>query len=443
MSPSSRHRTRRDGNVVVENYRIVLPIALFLTAITTLLFPTAAIYGGPTFASIDRFVLGLLEGLLLPSAMSGISQLTPVDKRATSSSILIAGCYLGSAIAYISATILFSHPVVDVLTSSSSDASVWPYVFYVNGILSLILLLASKSQFDNFSWLAFPSSTSGQGSANQTPTTPSSSQSSIFQTTVDVVADIKNLVIDTINVGKATISSTSGRAIIAAQIGQGALLYSIASWGPLYIEQVVGSVSSAAAGTAAAESGSQAAAVTAAAAAAAAALIVPQLTQAVVGVGVGTASDSLSNILGTKFTRRVLQGVSGVIPALILYYLSTIGGTTTGSVGTDATTNALLSPVTLFAVAQTISAVSLGGVSVSHLEVAPQNAGSLYALGNVAAAISGSITVNIFGRLLEASGDTNFGPSFLLVATLSATGSIIYATTIQTTPEILVKRQRR
>ena len=97
--------------------------------------------------------------------------------------------------------------------------------------------------------------------------------------------------------------------------------------------------------------------------------------------------------------------------------MSTIGGTTTGSVGTDATTNALLSPVTLFAVAQTISAVSLGGVSVSHLEVAPQNAGSLYALGNVAAAISGSITVNIFGRLLEASGDTNFGPSFLLVAT--------------------------
>ena len=114
-----------------EAFRTVLPLSIALTALATLAFPAAATYGGPALASLDRFLLGVFEGLLLPSAMAGVSQLVPSDKRATASSALIAGCYLGSALAYSSAAILFSSPLVDMLPTQSA----WPNVFYVNGIL--------------------------------------------------------------------------------------------------------------------------------------------------------------------------------------------------------------------------------------------------------------------------------------------------------------------
>jgi len=56
----------------------------------------------------------------------------------------------------------------------------------------------------------------------------------------------------------------------------------------------------------------------------------------------------------------------------------------------------------LFGMAQTVSALSLGAASVSHLDIAtPSSAGAVYALGNVAAAAPGSFMVSWFGRSLE------------------------------------------
>lgn len=401
-SPASRPSSSR------EAFRTVLPLSLLLTALATLAFPAAATYGGPTGASIDRFLLGVFEGLLLPSAMSGVSQLVPTDRRATASSALIAGCYLGSALAYGSATILFSSPVIDVLLEPA-----WPYVFYVNGILSFICLAAARSEFDLPSW--------GEGAVDSS--VKGGEQSALLSSGRD-------LFVDTIQVAKATLASKSGRAILFAQVGQGALLYSIASWGPLYLERM----GAAAATSGATDAIASEAAVTSAAAAAAASLILPQLTQAAVGVGVGTASDALAQKVGTVPTRRVLQGLSGVVPALILWYLATATG--------DSSAFTIASPVALFGAAQTISALSLGAVSVSHLEVAPRNAGTVYALGNVAAAVSGSVTVKLFGKLLEGGGGSDFSSPFLLVASISAAGSLIYAATVTSEPEILVKRRR-
>lgn len=161
-----QHRQQQEG------YRTIVPISLVLTGITTLLFPIAAkIDGsgvnsnGPTFAILDRFVLGLLEGLLLPAAMSGVSATTTNiastvktmvtsdgtgnfrnnNNKATASSIVIAGCYLGSAWAYLSAWILFSeasqvllHQWDDVLSlqHGHDQISVWPMLFYINGSMA-------------------------------------------------------------------------------------------------------------------------------------------------------------------------------------------------------------------------------------------------------------------------------------------------------------------
>ena len=215
---------------------------------------------------------------------------------------------------------------------------------------------------------------------------------------------------------------------MSAQVGQGALLYSIASYSPLYLERVMQTQS-----TATNLMETSATAVTAAASIAASSLIGPQVTQALVGVSIGTAADKLSSNIGTRTTRRALQLISGVIPALILWYLSTSGDNS----------NLELSPALLFGIAQTVSALSLGAVSVSQLDIASTDkAGSVYAVGNIAAAVSGSLMVSIFGHLLDNASSTGmsngneFSLPFQLVALLSAVGSVIYAFTVETELEI-------
>mmetsp|Transcript_33865 Transcript_33865/g.101063 ORF Transcript_33865/g.101063 Transcript_33865/m.101063 type:complete len:96 (-) Transcript_33865:712-999(-) len=90
--------------------------------------------------------------------------------------------------------------------------------------------------------------------------------------------------------------------------------------------------------------------------------------------------------------------------------------------------------------AQTLSALSLGARSVSHLEIAPRNVGAVYALGFVSAAESGSIAVKLFGALLEAGGGSDFELPFRLVACVSAAGTMIYALTARSEPDIDIKQ---
>ena len=174
-------------------------------------------------------------------------------------------------------------------------------------------------------------------------------------------------------------------------------------------------------------------------------LIPSQLTQALVGVTIGAAADQLSNRIGTQFTCQSLQLqlLSGVVPALILLYLTLHSK---GHSGDDALASSI-SPAFLFGSAQTISALSLGAVSVSHLDIAmPSASGAVYALGNVAAAVAGSGMVNLFGILLERSekgveegimsGGQEFAIPFQVVAFLSAMGSLVYGLTVQTDLEI-------
>jgi len=190
-------------------------------------------------------------------------------------------------------------------------------MFYVNGILALLCLAVCRKEIvlpSPGDWLQLPSgSTAAKGRtiAADTIPPPSSSSSSMML----LLSSIRSLAEDTIEVASATTSSAGGRAVLAAQAGQGALLYSIASWGPLYLERVggVGGVDDAA--TAAAAAATSSAATSAAAAAAATALILPQITQAIVLVGVGTVADTLSVKVGTIPTRRALQGLGGLVPA--------------------------------------------------------------------------------------------------------------------------------
>ncbi|KAL7532420.1 hypothetical protein ACHAXR_004618 [Thalassiosira sp. AJA248-18] len=453
-------------------YRTVLPLSLFFTGMTTLLFPLAATLGGSAWASVDRFCLGLLEGLLLPAAMAGVSATTTTiskipssdlaainnqddgtsvlddakedinNNKATASSIVIAGCYMGSAWAYLSSWFLFSESFQVKIAEWGYDGSIWPWVFYINGILSMGCLLFFREEFNSFGSLG--------SKTHQSASLTSSEDSENGYTTRETNIANKELAIsstpttvwqDTLSIAEATLSSKSGRAILAAQIGQGALLYSIASYGPLYLERVNAMPSNVNidAASLTPSSASHISSVAVTASIAASSLILPQITQALVGISIGATADKLSSKFGTRVTRRALQLIGGIGPAVVLWYLSQVGS---GENNAD-----LLSPEVLFGAAQTLSALSLGAVSVSQLDIAtPSTAGAVYALGNVAAAASGSFMVKIFGRLLEDGvtadeislfgGGAEFALPFRIVAILSATGSLIYGCTVETELEI-------
>ncbi|KAL3802164.1 hypothetical protein ACHAWO_007804 [Cyclotella atomus] len=415
-----------------EGYRIVLPVSLLLTGLTTLLFPLAAIHFGHVGASIDRFILGLFEGLLLPAAMAGVSDTVnecikscgvEEDYKATASSMVIAGCYIGSGWAYLSAFALFSEKCQIMLIENGFSGEVWPLIFYLNGVLSFLLVYLYRHEFE-FDLLSTKS--------------PLSSQNG-------------DLIRDTTSIATQCIQSKSGRAILAAQIGQGSLLYSISSWGPLYLERV-GIESSSIPVTDTAANPSPISQVALTASKAAYSLIPSQITQALVGVSIGATADQLSSAIGTQSTRRVLQILSGVVPAFILLYLASYSGDCSATTNERSIVNSLTEPAFLFGSAQTISALSLGAVSVSHLDVAvPSAAGAVYALGNVMAAIAGSAMVNLFGFLLEQDDKRNdvliskgqeFAIPFEVVAALSALGSIIYGFTVETDSEIGIETNK-
>ena len=50
------------------------------------------------------------------------------------------------------------------------------------------------------------------------------------------------------------------------------------------------------------------------------------------------------------------------------------------------------------------SAFTLGGVSASHLDVAPRHAGAVFGAGNTAATLAGLAAVPVTGALLDATG---------------------------------------
>ncbi|KAL7499058.1 hypothetical protein ACHAWT_008018 [Skeletonema menzelii] len=463
-----------------QMFRRILPLSLILTGITTLLFPMAAM-AGPNWAILDRFSLGLLEGVLLPAAMAGVSSTTAAtaiatttssssstdeiftsddtittiltkrkhpntpnnkDIKATASAIVIAGCYLGSAWAYLSAWIIFSESSQVHLAQwgllqhdSSSAPSVWPLLFYVNGFLSLVVTVLFLGEFDLSVW----KNNNGNGTMN------SSKQ---YHESTDTISSITMAIMDdAIAIVKETLSSKSGRAIVAAQIGQGALLYSIASWGPLYLERIadVSTITATVVDSSSSSSLPLVSSTAVAASIAASSLVVPQITQALIGMSIGVGADKLSTTIGSRLTRRSLQLISGIGPAMILVYLGSASSSGDGAM--------FQSPALLFGAAQTISAISLGAVSVSHLEVAtPSKAGAVYALGNVFAAISGSITVTLFGVLLDkdhgqqqvaTAAASDFSLPFQIVAILSVAGSIFYSLSIESDIEIGMQETKK
>jgi ACS family sodium-dependent inorganic phosphate cotransporter len=137
--------------------------------------------------------------------------------------------------------------------------------------------------------------------------------------------------------------------------------------------------------------------------------------QGLVGLGAGALADQLLTTQGwsVRSVRVGLQLVGMLGPAACLMAaVSPIVG------GSAATASALIT------VGLGLSALSLGAVSVNHLDIAPRHAGMVFGAGNTAATLAGLVSVPLTGWVLQrtASWPLVFG----LIAAHFVVGSVLW-----------------
>ena len=121
---------------------------------------------------------------------------------------------------------------------------------------------------------------------------------------------------------------------------------------------------------------------------------VPYILQAGVGILTGAMADRLlAQGWPKRDVRTRLQAAGMLIPAACL--LLAVSPVAAGS----ASLGALCIDCGLAA-----SALTLGGVSANHLDVAPRHAGAVFGAGNTAATLAGLVSVPLTGALLDATG---------------------------------------
>ena len=93
--------------------------------------------------------------------------------------------------------------------------------------------------------------------------------------------------------------------------------------------------------------------------------------------------------------------------------------------GAGATDANVFAAAVLVDVGLALSALTLAGVSVSHLDVAPRHAGLVFATGNTCATIAGIIAVPLSGWVLEATGQS-WSAVFGVIAVLYVVGAALW-----------------
>jgi ACS family sodium-dependent inorganic phosphate cotransporter len=105
------------------------------------------------------------------------------------------------------------------------------------------------------------------------------------------------------------------------------------------------------------------------------------------------ADKLLSRGWPVKRVRRVLQSVGMLGPAACMVAAA--------SPLTDGNPSAASAWIT---VGLGLNALTLGAVSVSHLDIAPKHAGVVFGAGNTSATVAGLLAVPVTGFVLQATG---------------------------------------
>ncbi|TFJ82879.1 hypothetical protein NSK_005832 [Nannochloropsis salina CCMP1776] len=373
----------------------VLQAGIILWSVCTFLTPAFAKAGLGAMV-LDRVLLGMGEGVAFPAIHAMIPQRVPGPSRSLAVSLITGASYLGAVIAFALSPFLI-------------EEAGWPSVFYFFGALPVLWFPVwwawgeersealegkeaeseEKAKCGEGHPLSNPSSSNSQ----RIDLTPSSAPSTAAFPTSS--APPEGL---TWAQARFLLARKEVWAILVAQYTQAWGIYGLLSWLPSYYSKTFDiDVTQLAAFT-----------------------LAPYLLQTLVGIASGYLADSLIAAgWSIKRVRQLLQTAGTVLPALFLLL-----ATTTHNTSSDSASSLLFSFLYV-TIGAGLSAFTLGGVSCSHLDICPRNAGLVFAAGNTLATVGGLVSVPIAGLVLEKCG--SFDAVFALFAAHYVVGAALYA----------------
>lgn len=377
------------GGALADRYggKGVLTAGVAAWSLCTCLTPPAAAMGVPALIAM-RISMGLGEGVAFPAIHSIISRSVPGEHQSTAVGVVTAASYAGTALAFGLSPLLI-------------DRLGWEWVFYLFGAAAIVWLPFWLPQR-----IAGGSGGGGGGkgfnilslfsSSAATPAVPPSASAEslgedsrppppqrVLSNAGSIVSEAETEWSDGVAVAyraqqlrqgvgfAALIRQPEVWAICGAQYTGSWGFYGLLNWLPSFFKDHYH--------VEVAELGGL--------------TLLPFLVQGGVGAASGLLADRLlQRGWPVKRVRRVLQTVGMLGPAACMLVAA--------SPLTDGDAAAASAWVTL---GLGLNALTLAGVSVSHLDIAPKNAGVVFAAGNTCATLAGLLAVPLTGVVLEAT----------------------------------------
>ncbi|GLC40516.1 hypothetical protein PLESTB_000705400 [Pleodorina starrii] len=342
------------GGKLADQYggKMVLAAGVALWSLFTYATPAAAAAGTLPLL-VARVMLGVGEGVAFPSIHSLIARNVPVRSQTTAVGIVTAASYAGTALAFGISPLIISK-------------FGWEWVFYAFSGLALLWLplwLPVKT-LDKFK--AAQAQAAAEAAADAAAAAAADSDGAIARTSggggvAAAAAD-----------PWALLRRREVWAICAAQYAQSWGMYGLLNWLPTFFSEYYA--------VQLADLGSY--------------TLLPYVFQGGLGAATGVMADYMIRSgwrVGT--VRKLLQivGMLGPAACLCLAVSPLVGASASLASG-------------LITVGLGFSALTLGGVSASHLDVAPRNAGLVFGAGNTAATLAGLVSVPVTGYVLQTTG---------------------------------------
>lgn len=319
--------------------KIVFAVGVLVTSILTLLTPVVANMDIPALFIALRVVEGLGEGVTFPAMNSLMARWIPPLERSKMSAFVYAGSQFGTVV---------SLPISGLLCQSSFLGG-WPSVFYVFGVCGLIWFIL---------WMFLVSNTP------ECHPTISMNEKIYIQTSLNQTADHKSPKIP----WKHILTSMPFWAIFVVHIAQNWGFYTLLTELPTYMKNILhfniadNSFVSA----------------------------LPYLVMWIFSIVVGLFADYLrtAGYLSTTATRKIFNsiGIYGPMVCLILV----------GYAGCNKVT-----AIALLCGAVGLNGAVYSGYMNSHLDIAPNFAGTLMGITNTAATAPGFLAPQVVGYLIN------------------------------------------
>ena len=360
------------GGMLADRYggKVVLGAGIAVWSLATVATPFAATSGGLAPLLVARAVMGLGEGVALPCMNNVISRWVPRTERSRAVAISMGGFQSGSMIGLLAAPALLARGGV-------------PGPFILFGALGL-----AWAAIWHFAATTYPKDCKmvGARELNYIVDSPGGALTSSSSTLKDAAPPPFKLLL----------SKAPTWACIIANFVNNWGFFILLAWMPLYFKQVVGLNLREAAWFSA----------------------LPWATMAASGVVAGTLADNLINSRGWSVTatRKFIQGVGFIGPAICLIILAAYGAQMTAA-----------RAVTTLTVACGCTAFTQAGFLVNFQEIGPKYAGVLHGMANTAGSIAGMVGTYATGAVLEATGG-NWSAVLYITAVVYALGAATWLT---------------